>query len=179
MSAIERVGVVYRVQPEPIDASSTEWFEAGPVRFGLESRHVTPEALREAYRDDPAALAEIEENSPEGGFSDDGVSIHVLGTSDGHEYLRFDVFAGDPHYHYIHRSGDRNHWIPFDFVSSGDMEAFVLRCLRERLAPMLTEAGGADLAEGLDSRALGSAIDALALRLESVREDEPLGQGGA
>ena len=30
------------------------------------------------------------------------LAIHVLGTDDGHEYLRFDVFDREPHYHYLH-----------------------------------------------------------------------------
>ena len=168
MSTSERVGIVYRVQPEPLDPAATEWVEAGPLRFGIESRHVTPETLREAYADDPEALAEIEENSPEGGFADDGVSIHVLGTDDGHEYLRFDAFADDPHYHYIHRSGDRNHWVPFDAIAGGDMVAFALRCLRERLPEMLAEAGGAALAARLDAEDPGPAIEEVARRIRNL-----------
>ena len=34
-------------------------------------------------------MAEIEERSPEGGFTDRGVSIHVCATDGGHEFLRF------------------------------------------------------------------------------------------
>ena len=60
MASTVKYGVVYRVQPEPIDEASTAWFDAGPLRLGLEARDVTPERLRETYRDDPAALAEIE-----------------------------------------------------------------------------------------------------------------------
>jgi len=161
-----RFGVVYDVQPEPLDPSSTTWVEAGAVRFGIESRNVTPESLREAYRDDPEGLAEIEANSPEGGFSDEGVSIHVLGTEDGHEYLRFDAFAGDPHYHYIHRSGERNHWVPFDDIAGGDLVAFALDCLRERLPAMLEAAGGESVARQLDAGVQTPAIDEVARRIE-------------
>jgi hypothetical protein len=60
---------------------------------------------------------ELLEKSPEGGFADEGVTIHVFDASDGHEYLRFDVFDDEPHYHYIHRTvGDTvvNNVIDFD-----------------------------------------------------------------
>lgn len=163
-----RYGVVYDVKPEPLDPSATTWVEAGAVRFGIESRNVTPESLREAYKDDPEGLAEIEASSPEGGFSDEGVSIHVLGAEDGHEYLRFDAFAGDPHYHYIHRAGDRNHWVPFDDVAGGDMVEFALGCLRDRLAAMLSEAGGEAVAASLDARVQATAVDEVARRIRSL-----------
>lgn len=168
-SAEVRFGVVYEVQPEPLDPAATTWVEAGAVRFGIESRNVTPESLREAYRDDPEGLAEIEANSPEGGFSDEGVSIHVLGTEDGHEYLRFDAFAGDPHYHYIHRSGERNHWVPFDDIAGGDVVEFALCCLRERLPAMLTAAGGESVARRLDASVQAPAVDEVARRIRSAR----------
>ena len=160
---------MYRVQPEPIDDASTTWVDAGPLRFGVEARLVTPESLREAYGDDAAALAEIEANAPEEGFADAGLSVHVVGVEDGHEYLRFDAFADDPHYHYIRPSGDHNHWVPFDSVAGGDMVAFTLACLRERLPEMLVSAGGESLAQQLDVDALAPAVDALERRLDEIR----------
>lgn len=164
-------GVVYQVKPEPIDESVCQWIEAGVIRIGVEPRIVDPERLRQAYADDPEALAEIEANQPEGGFHDAGVSLHVVGRDDGHEYLRFDVFDDEPHYHYVRPSGVHNHWVPFDPVAGGDMLAFALRCLRERLGPMLCEAGGEGVAKELDPDVQGPAIDAveaLALRLRAA-----------
>ena len=76
---------------------------AGAVTFGVEYRDVDPASLAATYEGNAAQLAELEERSPDGGFSDEGVSIHVCGTDDGHEYVRFDVFDDEPHYHYIHR----------------------------------------------------------------------------
>lgn len=171
-SAEVRYGIVYDVRPEPLDPAATTWVEAGAVRFGIESRNVTPESLRETYKDDPEGLAEIEANSPEGGFADEGVSIHVLGSEDGHEYLRFDAFAGDPHYHYIHRSGERNHWVPFDDVAGGDMVEFALSCLRDRLPAMLSAAGGESLAARLDPSVQVPAVEEVARRIQSI---EPAG----
>ena len=57
------------------------------------------------------------EQSPEGGFADEGVSLHVIDASDAHEYLRFDMFDDEPHYHYIHKPDDGsivNNVIDFD-----------------------------------------------------------------
>src|SRR5690606_37342378 len=111
---------------EPMDPEACTPFEAGAVTFVLEYRNVDPERLARAYADRPEDLAEILKFSPEGGFTDTGLSIHVLGTKDLHEYLRFDVFQDDPHYHYVHPSGDRNHWVPFDPIAGGDMFEFAL-----------------------------------------------------
>jgi len=141
-----KIGIVYRVQPEPPDPKNCQWLEAGAVRLGLEYRVLDPARLAEAYAGSDEDLAEIEANSPEGGFFGSGVSIHVVGAVDGHEYLRFDAFDDDPHYHYVRPSGDHNHWVPFDPVAGGDMLEFALRSLRERLGPMLREARGQEVA---------------------------------
>lgn len=144
------LGVVYQVQPQPPEPEHTQWFQAGAVTFGVEHRDVDPAALAATFGDDAAAMAEIEEKSPEGGFHDSGVSLHVNGTEDGHEYLRFDLFEGEPHYHYVRPSGDHNHVVPVDTVVHGDLLAFALHCLRDRLGPMLAEAGGEAVASALD-----------------------------
>jgi hypothetical protein len=165
-----RVGIVYEVQPEPPDPDQTVWLDAGAIRLGLEPRVVDPERLREAYAGDEAALAEIEANQPEGGFHDSGVSIHVLGSDDGHEYLRFDAFQDDPHYHYVKPSGNHNHWVPFDPISGGDILSFALRCLRERLDPMLRAAGGDAVADALDPASQAPVIDEIERRARALRD---------
>ena len=162
------LGVVYQVQPQPPEPEHTRWFPAGAVTFGVEHRDVDPAGLAATYADDPAAMAEIEEKSPEGGFYDSGVSLHVNGTDDGHEYLRFDLFEGEPHYHYVRPSGDHNHVVPIDPVAHGDLLTFAVGCLRERLEPMLRHAGGDAVADALDPGVQGPVIDeveALARRL--------------
>lgn len=156
-----KIGIVYQMQPEPPDPQHCRWLEAGAVRFGLEHRVVDPARLAEAYAGNEADLAELEAHSPEGGFHDSGVSIHVVGADDGHEYLRFDAFEDDPHYHYVRPTGDHNHWIPFDPVAGGDLLEFALRGLRERLGPMLQAAGGEKVAERLDPAEQGPVIDEL------------------
>lgn len=159
MQEIVKIGIVYRVQPEPPDPENCRWLDAGAVKLGLEYRELDPERLAAAYAGREEDLAEIEANSPEGGFYGSGVSIHVVGAADGHEYLRFDAFDGDPHYHYVRPSGDYNHWIPFDSIAGGDMLSFAIRSLRERLGPMLREAGGEKIAALLDPAEQAPLID--------------------
>ncbi|MBY0401479.1 hypothetical protein K2X89_14370 [Myxococcota bacterium] len=169
-----KYGVVYKVQPEPMDPSACTRFDAGPVAFVLEYRSVDPERLERAYAGRPEDLAEILRSMPEGGFTDTGLSIHVLGTKDDHEYLRFDVFKDDPHYHYVHPTGDRNHWVPFDPVAGGDMFEFALGCLRERLPSMLAFAGGRELAEEVDPRRVAPVVDALEKRARAIQAENRL-----
>ena len=112
------------------------------------------------YRDNPAHLAELLARSPEGGFTDEGVSLHVFDATDGHEYVRFDVFDDDPHYHYNHHGPEVvNNVIEFDVIAHGDMLPWALERIRTRLPEMLTEAGGAHLVAGLDQEAIEHALE--------------------
>jgi hypothetical protein len=158
-----RIGVVYHMRPQPPSEADTRWFPAGVLTLGVEYRDVTPEDLVELYRDDPGQLAELAEKSPEGGFSDNGVSIHVRGTDDGHEYLRFDVFDDEPHYHYIHNTAPGepivNNVVTFDTFAFGEMLPVAIGWLRERLGEMLPRAGGGHLVDRLDPATLGPVID--------------------
>ena len=147
------IGKVYGIPPQPPVEENTRHFRAGAIAFGVEYRDLDPESLVETYKDNPQYLAELLAKSPEGGFTDEGVTIHVFDASDGHEYLRFDVFDDEPHYHYIHRTVDDtvvNNVIDFDAVAQGDMFAWTFERLHGHLPAMLTQAGGAALAEQLD-----------------------------
>ncbi|MFA5885325.1 MAG: hypothetical protein WDA60_15850 [Acidimicrobiia bacterium] len=156
------IGKVYSIAPQPPDATHTRWIPAGVVTIGVEYRDVTPDALLELYGDDPDQLAELLEKSPEGGFADEGVSLHVSGTDDGHEYLRFDVFDGEPHYHYVHKVAPGgevvNQVVDYDVAAHGEMLTWALGCIRTRLPVMLPLAGGSDLVGGLDQGALDTAL---------------------
>lgn len=167
------LGVIYQVQPQPPEPAYTRWLPAGAVTFGVEHRDVDPAGLATTYGADTAAMDEIEQHSPEGGFHDSGVSLHVNGTDDGHEYLRFDLFEGEPHYHYVRPSGDHNHVVPVDPVAQGDLLAFALRCLRERLAPMLAEAGGDQVAARLDPAVQGPVLDEVERLARSLSAEAP------
>ncbi len=156
------IGTVYNIAPQPPDAARTRWIPAGVVTIGVEYRDVTPEALEELYGDDPAQLAELLAKSPDGGFADEGVSLHVCGTDDGHEYLRFDVFDGEPHYHYVHKvplgAEVVNQVVDYAVAGHGEMLPWAVACIRDRLPVMLPLAGGADLVARLDQVALDGAL---------------------
>jgi len=83
------------------------------------------------------------------GFDSRGVSIHVSDALDGGEYLRFDAFDGDPHYHYL-TPGVGHTVIIFDDAALGDMFPWTFHCLRDRLPQMLTMAGAGDLVDRID-----------------------------
>jgi hypothetical protein len=154
------IGKVYAIPPQPVDPENTRWFGAGVVSVGVEYRDVDPEGLVDTYKENPAHLAELLERSPAGGFSDQGVSLHVAATESGHEYLRFDAFDDEPHYHYIHDGAEVvNNVIDFDSVAHGDMLAWALDRIRTRLPEMLTAAGGGYLVPGLDPVVLNGVMD--------------------
>lgn len=160
------IGKVYGIPPQPPDDNSTTYLEGGPLSIGVEYRVVDQEALRETYKDDPAHLAELERESPEGGFSAQGLSLHVVSTQDRHEYLRFDLFDDPPHYHYIHpvsASGEhRNHIVEYDAVANGPMLDWALERLRTRLPEMLTEAGAPQAVASIDPATLTELLDRVA-----------------
>jgi hypothetical protein len=159
------IGKTYNIPPQPPAAEHNHLIAAGALTFGVEYRDVDPEMLRATYAGNESHLAELEERSPEGGFYDRGVSIHVCGTDDGHEYLRFDCFDDEPHYHYVHRTTDGsvvNQVIDFDVVAHGDMLTWAIGCLRTRLPEMLRAAGGGHLAGELDASVLEPAIEQVA-----------------
>jgi len=166
------IGKVYNIPPQPPAAEHTRTLPAGPLTFGVEYRDVDPEALRATYADNAAHVAELEARSPEGGFTDEGVSIHVCGTDDGHEYVRFDVFDDEPHYHYVHRVADGsvvNQVIDFDSTAQGDMLPWVIERLQTRLPEMLTAAGGGHIAARLDMSVIGPVIDEVAAMATEAR----------
>jgi hypothetical protein len=167
------IGKAYGIPPQPPVEEKTERVPAGAVTFGVEYRDLDPESLRATYADNPEYLAELEARSPEGGFTDEGVSIHVWGTVDGHEYLRFDVFTDEPHYHYVHNTGDDsdivNNVIDFDVVAYGDMLPWVLERLRTRLPEMLTAARGDAVAAAVDRDLVARALGDVARLADAVR----------
>ena len=168
------LGTVYAIAPQPADEASTRWIDAGPIAIGVEYRELDPESLLATYADNPQSMEDI---LKAGGatFVDEGVSFHVKSTEDGHEYLRFDVFEGEPHYHYIRKvsAGEEisNHIIPFDIAAHGDMFEWVLRCLRERLPAMLREVSAEGLVRDLDPARLTRAVDEAETLAQGAREN--------
>jgi hypothetical protein len=174
MTGPNLIGKVYSIPPQPPEAAHNHLVPAGALTFGVEYRDVDPESLRATYAGNAEQLAELEARSPEGGFFDAGVSIHVCGADDGYEYLRFDCFDDEPHYHYVHRTRDRsvvNQVIDFDAVAGGDMLTWAIECLRTRLPEMLIAAGGRDVAARLDMSVTGPAIDEVDTMAHRARTD--------
>ena len=149
-------GIVYTVAPIPPDPERTTWVDAGALRIGVEYRRLDDAEIRANYagRD----LAEIRGALQDRTLQDDGVSIHVAGADDGHEYLRFDLFEQDPHYHYIEPSGERQTVVQFDRVAMGEMLPWAMGQLRGRLPQMLERAGGEELVPKLDRARLEAGI---------------------
>lgn len=163
------LGQTYNVQPVPPDPDHTRYFDAAPLRIGVEYRIVDPEALAATYEGDD--LAEIEEHSPEGGFADEGLSIHIESIADDHEYIRFDAFDDDPHYHYVDKAAGTNTLVGFDVAAHGPVVPWVLGQIRDRLDPMLRRAGASHVADAVPE-ALGAQIaDELAAYLPTIGID--------
>ena len=165
-------GTTYNIPPQPPVAENTHVLPAGALTFGVEYRDLDPESLRATYAGNAEQLAELLAKSPEGGFTDEGVTIHVFDAHDGHEYLRFDVFDDEPHYHYVHRHDDgtiENQVIDFDPTANGDMLAWAIDCLRTRLPEMLTAAGGGRLVNHLDMQEIAPVLDDVAAMADNAR----------
>ena len=164
------VGTTYNVQPMPPDPASTDWLEAPPLRIGVEYRKVDPEVLEAAYGDSATDMAEITEHSPEGGFTDEGISIHVVAVADDHEYVRFDVFDDEPHYHYVDKAAGTNTVVDFDPVAHGAMKPWVLRQLRRGLGDMLRHAGAPDAASAVTPELGADIADRVEAHLRQIGE---------
>jgi hypothetical protein len=66
--------------------------DAGAVQLVVKARQLTNEILADTYRGWVRSDIDFDD------FDDFGASLHVSGT--GFEYLRFDYFENEPHYHY-------------------------------------------------------------------------------
>jgi hypothetical protein len=164
----------YSLMPIPPIEAHTRWFEAGGLRIGVEYRLLT---------DAIAAAAQLEAASGDvpgtaGGPVDDrGVSLHVVARQDGEarEFLRFDCFQEDPHYHYVSWRDKSNEMIHLDPIADGDPLAWALDRLRSRLLPMLVRAGAADVARAVDFQGVDAILPRVAetaFRLRFAEHDE-------
>lgn len=164
----------YSLMPIPPIEAHTQWFEAGGLRVGVEYRLLT---------DAIAAAAQLEAADGEvpgtavGSVDDRGVSLHVVAQQDGEarEFLRFDCFQEDPHYHYVSWRDKSNEMIHLDPIADGDPLAWALDRLRSRLLPMLVRAGADDVARQVDLQALDAVLPRIAetaFRLRFAEHDE-------
>jgi hypothetical protein len=162
--AIDRQDSPYRrgnrfdVMPIPMVTDHCLPVPAGAVDLVVESRHLTNQILAETFADGSLPESKVE-------FDDFGASLHVCGAQDGLEYLRFDCFEQEPHYHYIEQQQQANVIVRIDEIAVGDPIEFTLRCVEERLPDMLRNAGAQALADDVDQR-----IDEVRAALAKVRE---------
>lgn len=154
-----RIGTFVKSLPIPHVPADTKLFPAGPVTLGLEYRVFDPVA--EAAKLTPE---EIEATGPDSLFGqtnvDRGVCLHVFGTESMAEYLRFDCFLDEPHYHYI-VPDDGNMLIHFDETANGPMLEWALDAISRRLTPMLTQVGAGALAASIDPALVTRAVTEL------------------
>ena len=150
----------YDVMPIPPVEARTEYVDAGAVRFGVEYRLLNDAiaAASESVRATGGDSADV------ASFDDRGVSIHVFGVEDDGalEYLRFDCFDEDPHYHYVSWKEKSNEMLHIDPVAEGDPLRWTLERLRTRLPQMLTRAGAAHIAARVDPRLVDEALPRVA-----------------
>ncbi len=144
----------YDKMPIPPLDQQTEYFEAGNVRIGVEYRVLT-EAVAAANRAMLAnaqgdVVGKLEE------LDDCGVSLHVYGRAEGEslEYLRFDCFQEEPHYHYVSWSTHENELLHIDPVADGDPLAWALDRIRTRLPQMFARAKAPQVAAMVDLNAI-------------------------
>ena len=151
-----RRGNRYERLPIPMVAEHCMPVDAGAVQLVVESRRLTNEILGDTYH------GAVE---PDVGFDDFGASLHVCGTADGLEYLRFDCFEHEPHYHYIEPAAGANTVVRIDELAVGDPVEFSLACVEHHLADMLRNCGDTGLAD-----AVAGQLERVAAAVAAVRE---------
>ncbi len=151
-----RRGNRYEQLPIPMVAEHCVTVDAGAVQLIVESRQLTNAILDETYN---GAV------KPGITFDDSGATLHVCGTADGLEYLRFDCFENEPHYHYIEPTAGANVVVRIDELAVGDPVEFSLACVEHHLPDMLRNCGVADLANEVARR-----LDAVSAAMSDVRE---------
>jgi len=133
-----RRGIRFTQLPIPMVPEHCISVDAGAVQLVVESRRLTNEIIRDTYAGSVATDIS---------FDDFGATLHVCGTADGLEHLRFDCFENEPHYHYIEQDAGANTVVRIDELAVGDPVEFSLACVDSRLPDMLRHCGVGDLAD--------------------------------
>lgn len=182
MARDHKVGVRRETVPIPAVEEHLQRFAAGAVEFGVEYRHLTDDIVANNPAAAPGQAAMTAAAREEGGnagvpIDDKGVSIHVFDARSGLEYLRFDAFEEDPHYHYI-TPGSHHVGVGFDEAANGDCLEWALDAIRRQLPAMLRETGAADLAARVDPSAVAAVLDQVADAARAARDGQtPAGAG--
>ena len=139
-----QLGNYFSIMPIPAIDEHCIALDAGPVTLVVESRQLTDELARGNIAPE---ISEAADARAELGLDDYGATLHVNGTVDGLEHLRFDCFENEPHYHYVRNADGGNLICRIDQYAEGDPIDWTLNRLRERLPEMLEFAGVPELAE--------------------------------
>jgi hypothetical protein len=153
------MAIEYRTLPVPAFVENTAMFVAGAITIGVEYRHLDEAVILAFYG--PDARAKFDNITPAGMgavVEEDGVALHVFGTEDGAEYLRFDCFDDAPHYHYLDPATPRNVVVDYDAVAGGPVLSWALNAIEFRVGAMLAHAGAAALAARVDADVVGATM---------------------
>ncbi len=159
-----QLGRTYPVMPIPMVPAHCVEITAGALTFIVESRSLSDEAINTNALDSGRP-----DQTVQSGIDDGGACVHVLGTEDGLEWLRFDCFDNEPHYHYVRNAEQTNQVIRFDQFAEGDPEAWTVQRLRSNLPEMLRYAGAGSLADQVAAGDLQPAVDEVARVLTRLR----------
>ena len=185
LGPVPEVPPVGNTLPIPHIPQNTEYIKAGAVTFGVEHRVLSYEISTAYFRKALATrpddlmrkvLVKVESEGKTNYPDDEGVSIHVFGERDGHliEYLRFDCFDEQPHYHYVFPEPSApTQRIMLDTAAEGDGMRWTMERLRTRLAPMLEHAHAVGLAKRVDRKAIEAALPKLQQAVERMLERLP------
>jgi hypothetical protein len=135
-----RRGNRYEMLPIPMVTEHCIPVAAGAVQLVVESRQLTNQILDDTYHGAAKAAEGLD-------FDDFGATLHVCGTADGLEHLRFDCFENEPHYHYIEQAAEANTIVRIDELAVGDPIEFSLACVDRHLPDMLRNCGVESLAD--------------------------------
>ena len=140
--------------------------DAGAVQLVIESRRLTNAIVEETFQG--AVAADV-------AFDDRGATLHVLGTDDGLEHLRFDCFEQEPHYHYIDQAESGNTVVRIDELAVGDPIEFSLACVEQHLPDMLGNCNVPALADEVKGRMPEVHAAMSQVRDLMLRAQEPVG----
>jgi len=154
-----RRGNRYGMLPIPMVQEHCIPVDAGAVQLVIESRRLTNAILEDTYHGEVAANV---------AFDDHGATLHVLGTDDGLEHLRFDCFEQEPHYHYD--PDGKNNRIFLNTTRVSDPIAWTIDYLRGNFTSLVRIAGYDKLAAQLDEAALTATLPGIE---KALRESAP------
>jgi len=163
------VAITYRTLPVPAFDEYTARIDAGAVTFGVEYRQLDEAVLLDYYGPDArSAFDNVTPAGMEGTVEEDGLCLHVFGSVDGAEYLRFDCFDAAAHYHLLDPHAPVNVVIEHDSEAQGPLLDWALEALRDRLPDLLAEAGATALAVTVDPDRVATALDEVAAEAQRM-----------